>query len=191
MRFDRLTHKAQEAVQEAQSIAGKMNQQEITPEHLFLALLRQEEGVVASLLAKVGANVNGMVQTLEAELRRLPAVTGATAGQVFMSNALKKVFDQAFKEAESLKDEFVSTEHLLIALADTSGTKASEILRREGIAKNVIFKVLTDIRGPHRVTDQDPEGKYQALKKYARDLTELAKRGKLDPWLGGVTKSSA
>ncbi len=184
MRFDRLTLKAQEAVQEAQSIAGKLNQQEITPEHVFLALLRQEEGVVASLLSKVGANVNGMVQTLEGELRKLPTVTGAGAGQVFMSNALKRVFDQAFKEAESLKDEFVSTEHLLIALADVSGTKAAEILRREGVAKNVILKVLADIRGPHRVTDQDPEGKYQALKKYARDLTELAKKGQLDPVIG-------
>ncbi len=184
MRLDKLTIKAQEAMQEAQNLAGKFNQQEITPEHLLMALMQQGEGVVPSLLAKLGANRAGLGEALQSIVRGLPAVSGAGASQVYISNQLKKVFDEAFKEAEMLKDEFVSTEHLLIALSEVSGTKASELLRREGITKQVILKVLADIRGPHRVTDQDPEGKYQALKKYGRDLTELAKKGRLDPVIG-------
>jgi len=184
MRLDRLTIKAQEALQEAQGIAGKLNQQEIAPEHLLLALMRQDEGVVSALMAKIGANKRAIEEKIDAELKRMPTITGAGAGQVYMSQPLQKVFDQAFKEAESLKDEFVSSEHLLIALADVSGTKAGDILRTEGITKKVVLAVLMNIRGPHRVTDQDPEGKYQALKKYGRDLTEMAKKGSLDPVIG-------
>jgi len=184
MRLDKLTIKAQEAVQEAQNIAGKLNQQEIAPEHLLLALMRQDEGVVSALLSKIGANKRTIEDKLDAELKRKPSVTGAAAGQVFMSQSLQKVFDPAFKEAESLQVGFVSSEHLLIALADVSGTKAGDILRAEGISKKVVLAVLMDVRGPHRVTDQDPEGKYQALKKYGRDLTEMAKKGSLDPVIG-------
>jgi len=183
MRFDKLTIKAQEAVQEAQNLAGKFNQQEIVPEHLLLTLLRQEEGVVPSIMAKMGVNTQAMIPELEGVLRNLPSVSGAGAGQVYMSNSLKKVFDQAFKEAENLKDEFISTEHLLISLTG-SGTRAAEILKKQGVTKQIILKVLMDVRGPHRVTDQDPEGKYQALKKYGRDLTDLAKQGRLDPVIG-------
>jgi len=184
MRFDRLTLKAQEAVQEAQNIAGKLNQQEITPEHLLLALVRQEGGVAPAILKKIGANIPKIQSDLEAVLRVLPQVTGAGVGQVYISSQLNRIFDAAFKEAESLKDEFVSTEHLLISIADSKQTKAGEMLRGEGASKAVILKILKDIRGTQRVTDQDPEGKYQALKKYARDLTELARKGSLDPVIG-------
>ncbi len=184
MRFDRFTIKAQEAVQEAQNIAGKQNQQEITPEHLLLALLSQEGGVVGAILLKVGANIGNMRQELDAEIRRLPKVTGAQAGQIYISSSLNRIFDLAFKEAESLKDEFISTEHLLIAVAETKGTKSYDLLRSQGVTKAVILKVLKDIRGSQRVLDQEPESKYQALKKYSRDLTELAKKGSLDPVIG-------
>ena len=184
MRFDRLTLKAQEAVQEAQNIAGKLNQQEIAPEHLLLALIRQDGGVGPSILKKIGANIPKLDGDLQTAIKVLPQVTGAATGQVYLSSVLKQVFDQAFKEAEGLKDEFVSTEHLLISIADSKKTKAGDLLREQGASKSVILKILKDIRGTQRVTDQDPEGKYQALKKYARDLTELAKKGSLDPVIG-------
>lgn len=193
MRFDRLTLKAQEAVGEAQNIAGKLNQQEIAPEHLLLALMRQEGGVVPAILKKIGANISKMEGDLESAIRALPQVTGAGVGQVYISSTLNRIFDAAFKEAEALKDEFVSTEHLLISIADAKQTKAGlpagalvagDMLREQGASKSVILKILKDIRGTQRVTDQDPEGKYQALKKYARDLTELARKGSLDPVIG-------
>jgi ATP-dependent Clp protease ATP-binding subunit ClpB len=184
MRFDKLTIKAQEAVQEAQNIAGRKNQQEITAEHLLLALLTQEGGVAPSILKKVGVNIPGITQELETAIRNLPKVTGGGAGQVYISSSLNRIFDQAFKEAEALKDEFVSTEHLLIAIAEAKGVKASDLLRAEGLTKAVILKVLKDVRGTQRVVDQEPEGKYQALKKYSRDLTELARKGSLDPVIG-------
>jgi len=184
MRFDRLTLKAQDAVQEAQNIAGKLNQQEIAPEHLLLSLIRQDGGVVTAILRKIGANVDKMSQDLESAIKNLPQVTGAAMGQVYISSSLKRVFDESFKHADTLKDEYVSAEHLLIAISEARGGKAGDLLREQGVTKAVVLKVLQDIRGPHRVTDQDPEGKYQALKKYSRDLTELARKGSLDPVIG-------
>jgi ATP-dependent Clp protease ATP-binding subunit ClpB len=184
MRLDKLTVKAQEAMQEAQNIAGKYNQQEIAPEHLLMAMLGQDGGVVPAILAKIGINVPQLTQNIEAAIKVLPQVTGVGMGQVYVSPSLKKIFDEAFKEAEALKDEFISSEHILIAMAADKKSKAGELLREQGAAKNVILTVLKDIRGPHRVTDQDPEGKYQAIKKYGRDLTEDARQGKLDPVIG-------
>jgi ATP-dependent Clp protease ATP-binding subunit ClpB len=184
MRFDRFTLKAQEAVQEAQNLAGKWNQQEIAPEHLLYALLTQEGGVVPAILKKIGVEPARLADEMQRAAREAPKVTGAGAGQTFLSNALKHIFDQAFKEAEALKDDYVSCEHILIAIAEEKGCRASDALRAQGIVKKVILTVLQDIRGEHRVTDQDPEGKYQALKKYGRDLTEAARQGKLDPVIG-------
>ncbi len=184
MRFDKLTIKAQEAVQAAQDFAGRNNQQEITPEHLLLALINQDEGVVPAILKKIGLNINDIKSELEKVVKVLPQVTGAALGQAYISSELKEIFDTAFKEADSLKDEFISSEHLLIAIAQSKKAKAGGLLREKGADKKVIMAVLQDIRGSQRVTDQDPEGKYQALKKYARDLTDLAKRGKLDPVIG-------
>lgn len=185
MRFDKLTVKLQEAFAEAQNLAGKFNQQEITPDHLLYAMLLQEEGIVVGILKKIGTDVAHISNELISGIKVLPHVTGSgIGGQVYISQTLALAFDNAFKEADAMKDEFVSSEHVLIAIAQEKGTKAGEILRSQGINKKVILKVLADIRGPHRVTDQDPEGKYQALKKYGRDLTEAAKAGKLDPVIG-------
>ena len=184
MRLDKLTLKAQEAFQEAQNIAGKFNQQEITPEHILLAFLQQEGGVVPAIFSKVGTNANLFVDKLMGLIKTLPQVTGSVASQVYISSILKRVMDNAFKEAEILKDEFVSSEHVLIAISSEKDCKAGEMLREQGMSKKVILKILQDVRGPHRVTDQDPEGKYQALKKYACDLTEMARQGKLDPVIG-------
>ena len=184
MRLDRLTVKAQEAFDSAQKLAGKFNQQEITPEHLLHEMVAQEGGVAGSVLRKIGVDTKKLEADLMSAVRTLPQVTGAGAGQVYISSALKRVFDNAFREAEALKDEFVSSEHLLIAIAEEKGSKAGEMLRELGVTKKVILAVLMEIRGPHRVTDQDPEGKYQALKKYGRDLTEAARAGKLDPVIG-------
>jgi len=184
MRFDRFTLKAQEAVQEAQSLAGKWNQQEITPEHLLYVLLTQEGGVVPAIVKKIGIEPSQMADEMHKAAREAPKVTGAGAGQTFLSNSLKRVFDNAFKEAEAMGDDYVSSEHILIAITEEKGCKAGDVLRSQGIVKKVILTVLQDIRGGHRVTDQDPEGKYQALKKYGRDLTEAARGGKLDPVIG-------
>ncbi|MFH1829499.1 MAG: ATP-dependent chaperone ClpB [Pseudomonadota bacterium] len=184
MRFDRFTIKAQEAINEAQNLAGKWNQQEISPEHMLYALLSQEEGVVPAILKKIGAEPARIADEAKKAAREVPKVTGADASQTFMSPTLKRILDNAFKEAESLKDDYVSCEHILIAISEEKGCKAGDMLRAQGIVKKVILAVLADIRGVHRVTDQDPEGKYQALKKYSRDLTEAARQGKLDPVIG-------
>ncbi len=184
MRFDRFTLKAQEAIQEAQNLAGKWNQQEISPEHMLYALLSQEEGVVPAILKKIGVETARIAEEAKKAARDVPKVTGADAGQTFLSHTLKRILDNSFKEAETLKDDFVSCEHILIAISEEKGCKAADMLRAQGIVKKVILAVLQDIRGGHRITDQDPEGKYQALKKYGRDLTEAARQGKLDPVIG-------
>ncbi len=184
MRLDKLTIKAQEAMQEAQNLAQKYTQQEVTPEHLLLAMIQQEGGVVPAILVKIGINTKQLADDLIAAIKVLPQVSGASVGQVYISQTLKRVFDHAFKEAEGLGDEFISTEHLLIAIAEEKKGKAGELLRALGIVRKTIHAVLQDIRGTQRVTDQDPEGKYQALKKYGRDLTDAARQGKLDPVIG-------
>ncbi|MBN1283209.1 MAG: ATP-dependent chaperone ClpB [Proteobacteria bacterium] len=184
MRFDRLTLKAQEAVNEAQTLAGKWNQQEISPEHILIAMLGQDGGVVPAIMKKIGVEPARILEDVTKAARQAPQVTGTGAGQTYLSPSLKRALDNAFKEAEAMGDEFVSCEHILIAIADEKGCKAGDLLRAAGVSKKVIMAVLRDIRGEHRVTDQDPEGKYQALKKYSRDLTEAARQGKLDPVIG-------
>ena len=180
-RFDKFTLKAQEAVQAAQDAAGKRHHQNIEAEHLLLALLEQTDGVVLPLLKKLGADPGRLKDDLEEALGRLPKVEGLV--QTYLSPRLGKLFERAEQEADRLKDEYTSTEHLLIAAADGDGA-AGEILARHGVTKDKIFTVLVDIRGSQRVTDQNPEGKYQALTRYGRDLTDLARRGKLDPVIG-------
>ena len=183
MRFDRFTLKAQEAVQSAQEIAQSYNHQEVNPEHLLLALLQQEEGVVIPIIQKLGANVTAIRHDLEEELQKVPKVQGAGM-EMYLSSALRKVFDMAWQEATQLKDEYLSADHLLIALADFKDTSAGQILRQHGVTKDNILQVLVTIRGSQRVTDQNPEDKYQALKRFARELTEEARKGKLDPVIG-------
>ncbi len=180
-RFDRLTVKAQEAAQAAQEEAGKRHHQQVDVEHLLLALIEQTDGVVLPLLKKLGSDPGKIKADLEGALHRLPKVEGLV--QTYLSPRLGKLFDKAEQEAERLKDEYISTEHLLIAAADGDGP-ARDILSRHGVMKDKIFTALVDIRGSQRVTDQNPEDKYQALTRYGRDLTDLARRSKLDPVIG-------
>ncbi len=184
MNIDKFTLKAQEALQEAKSIAERKHHQQIDVEHLLLALLEQKEGIVIPILQKLGANPDLILSQVENELNRFPQVTGRGAGQVYLSPRLNELFNMAGKEAERLMDEYISTEHLLIAIAEEKQAPASQILFRNGVNRDAIFRVLQEIRGPHRVTDQNPEEKYQALKRYSRDLTEEARKGKLDPVIG-------
>jgi ATP-dependent Clp protease ATP-binding subunit ClpB len=180
-RFDKLTLKAQEAVQAAQDKASKKHNQQVDVEHLLSALLEQTDGVVLPLVKKLGADPGRLQDEIEDALNRLPRVEGLV--QTYLAPRLAKLFERADEEADRLKDEYVSTEHLVIAAAEIDGA-AKEILARHGVTKDRIFAVLVDIRGSQRVTDQNPEDKYQALTKYGRDLTEMARRGKLDPVIG-------
>ena len=184
MRFDRFTLKAQEAVQEAQNIVLENDQQQLDVEHLMLALLEQSEGVVLSILQKLGANTAAIKKATFEEIQKRPQVSGAGAGELYLTPRFNQVIDSAFDQMEELQDQYVSTEHLLLAISGESDGAASAILRVEGVTRDAILKALVDIRGSQRVTDQTPEDKYQALEKYARDLTELAKLGKLDPVIG-------
>ena len=184
MQIEKLTLKAQEALQEAKNIAERLNHQQIDVEHLLSALLGQKEGVVLPVLQKLGANPDAIASQLQGELGRIPQVSGRGAGQAYLSGRVNELFDAAWKEAERLTDEYLSTEHLLIAIADEKQGHSSQVLRRHGVTKDAIYRVLQEIRGPHRVTDQNPEEKYQAVKRYSRDLTEEARKGKLDPVIG-------
>ena len=184
MQIEKFTLKAQEVLQEAKAIAERRNHQQIDVEHLLLALLEQKEGIAIPILQKLGANIDLITSQLEGELNRIPKVTGGGAGQVYLSSRVNEIFDAAWKEAERLMDEYLSTEHLFIAIADEKRGPSYQILQRNGVTKDAIFRVLQEIRGPHRVTDQNPEEKYQALKRYSRDLTEEARKGKLDPVIG-------
>ncbi len=182
MRFDKFTIKAQEALQEAQSLAEKHEHQQIEPEHLLLALLGQNEGIVPQIFQKLGVPVSALAAQLEEIINKIPKVYGGGAGQVYISPRLKKVLDNSFQEAERLKDEYTSTEHMLLALSEEPGT--AKFLAGQGVNKDALYKVLAGVRGSQRVTDQNPEEKYQALDRYTRDLTALAKKGKLDPVIG-------
>lgn len=182
IRWDKFTIKAQEAIQEAQEIAEKKNHQEITPEHLLLALLREEGGIVSSILKNLGVDRGQIINQVEEHVDRLPKVFGG--GQLYISPGLKRVLDLAQEEASNLKDEYISTEHLLLSLCEDETSSAGRILQQQGINKDNLLKALASIRGTQRVTDQNPEDKYQALERFTRDLTELASQGKLDPVIG-------
>ncbi|MEA3408867.1 MAG: Clp protease N-terminal domain-containing protein, partial [Candidatus Eisenbacteria bacterium] len=183
MRLDRFTLKAQEAVQAAQNLAADQSHQEIVPEHLLVALLDQHEGIVIPILQRLGADIGRVRDEVQAALGRLPEVHGA-AGETYASSVLQSVLGAAWTEAQQLKDEYVSTEHLLIAVAEEQDAPSGATLRGAGASRENIFKVLKDIRGSARVTDQSPEEKYQALARYSKDLTDLARAGKLDPVIG-------
>ncbi len=183
MRLDKLTIKAQEALQAAQHLAEERQHPEITPEHLFSALLGQEDGVVRPILEKLGVPVSAISQQVDQLLGVLPQVSGSQSGQA-LSPTGKKVLDVGFDEAGRLKDDYVSTEHFLLGLASVDGTPTSDLLKKNGVTKDKVLEALAEVRGNQRVTDQNPEGKYQALKRYARDLTEMARKKKLDPVIG-------
>ncbi len=182
MRFDKLTVKAQEAVQAAQSLADQGNHQALEPEHLLLALIQQQEGVVGPLLAKLGARPEAIVRLVQAELDKLPKVSGG--GRQYVGPRLEKALGVAWDEAQRLKDDYCSTEHLLIGIAQDKTGAAARVLAAQGVTPEAIYRALVDVRGSQRVTDQNPEEKYQALQRYSKDLTELARTGKLDPVIG-------
>jgi len=182
MNYEKFTIKAQEALSEATSIAQKNDHSQIESEHLLLALLRQEKGIVSSIIERIGGDANGLTSDTEALVKDTPKIYGEAA-QIFYSSALSKILAKAEVEASALKDEFVSTEHILLAMAAADG-KAANLLKRAGVTKEAILNALKHIRGKARVTDQNPEEKYQVLDRYCRDLTALARQEKLDPVIG-------
>ncbi len=187
MNTNKLTIKAQEALSDMQNVATNLGHQEILPEHLLLALIRQADGVVKTIIDRVsplqsGTPLSEAVATeLTNELAKKPKVSG---GSVYVSNSLNKAFSIAEKEAKKLKDEFTSTEHFLLAVIEEGSSYAAAVLKKNGVSRDAVLKALVDIRGTQTITNQNPEAKYQALEKYSRDLTNLAKRGKLDPVIG-------
>src|SRR3954464_4159213 len=183
MNFNKLTVKAQEAVAEAQNLARGAGNPEVTPEHLLIALLRQEGGIVVPILTKLGLQPGQIETEPAAEVAKYSRVGGASA-EPMVGSGLRKVFDAAFSAATQFNDEYVSTEHFLLAIARTKETTAATVLARHGAVPDALLKALQSVRGTQRVTDQNPEDKYQALERYARDLTAMARRGKLDPVIG-------
>ncbi len=181
LRLDKFTLKAQEAVQDCEQEAERFANQQVEPLHLLMALLRQGDSIVPEVIKKLGGRTEAVLADAEKACEKLPQVSGA---ERYFSSGLKKTLEAAIKEMSVLKDEYASTEHLLLALSAGSGDAAQEALARAGITRDAILKALQSVRGSHRVTDQNPEAKYQALQKYARDLTDLARRGKLDPVIG-------
>ena len=182
LRFEKLTVKAQEAVQAAQEVAATRENQQIEPVHLLAALVAQDGGVVPPLVTKLGIRPEVLSQEIEREIARLPKVQGF--GQQHMGPAVNRVLERAFKEAENFKDEYVSTEHLFLAIAREDRDPAGQLLKRLGASHEAILQALTSVRGSQRVVTQNPEATYESLEKYARDLTELARRSKLDPVIG-------
>ncbi len=182
IKWEKLTVKSQEAIQGAQGHAAENGNPEVLPVHLMAALLEDREGIVIPVLEKVGVPIEQFLSGINSAIAKLPKVQGGT--QPGLSPALQKVLEQAFKEADNFKDEYVSTEHLLLALSKQKGDGVQSALAGFGATHDSILKALTAVRGSQRVTDQNPEGKFQALEKYAKDLTDLARRGKLDPVIG-------
>ena len=182
MRMDKLTIKSQEALAEAQAQASSRGHTEITPAHLLRALLGQPEGSTVPVLQKLGLAIDPLLEQLEKLLETLPKVSGGAQSQ--LARATSRVLEKAFAEADALKDEYVSTEHLLLAIASDEADKTGELLRSSGADRDTLLKALASVRGGARVTDPDPESKYQSLAKFGRDLTDVARRGKVDPVVG-------
>jgi ATP-dependent Clp protease ATP-binding subunit ClpB len=183
MRLDKLTIKAQEALAASHAAAEQRAHQEVTPEHLLQALLTQEEGVALAVLRKLGADPEALLRKVEEALAAQPQVRGSTA-DVYVGRRLKDLLDEATRQSLDFKDEYVSSEHLLLALLSKDLGAASRVLREGGVDRDAVLKALTEVRGSQRVTDPDAEQRYQSLAKYTRDLTELARQGKLDPVIG-------
>jgi ATP-dependent Clp protease ATP-binding subunit ClpB len=182
LRYDKLTVKAQEALQAAQEMGARGGQQQIEPLHILWALIAQGDGVVPPLLEKLGVAPSRLAGEIEKQIARLPKVTGIS--QQYLSKDSNEVLEKAFDEAHRLKDEYVSTEHILLAIAAAGKDPAAQLLTREGATHDAILQAMISIRGSHRVTSENPESTYRALEQYGRDLTDLARRGKLDPVIG-------
>ena len=184
MQLDKFTVKSQEAIQTAHNTAQQFGNQEMQPEHLLKAILEQPEGVVVPVLQKMGVEPSQVLAAANELIDKLPKVSGGGAGQTYMSQDFKKVMDEAFKKATSMQDDYVSQEHLFMAILAIGALAAAQALQKLGISEDGFLQALTAIRGNQRVTDQYPEDKYQALEKYARNLTDAARQGKLDPVIG-------
>ncbi len=182
MKIERFTDKAREAISEAAEIAKQHSNGQIEVEHLLDALLTQEGGVVQQIIQKVGGNLSEAKRMTESDIERMPRVYGGS--EPGLSSRLLKVLEDAWREMSNFKDEYLSVEHLLLAMFGTDDEAARRVLRAAGLTRDNVLQALTSIRGSQRVTDQNPEGKYQALEKYGRNLTELARQGKLDPVIG-------
>ena len=183
IRFDKFTQKAQEAVQQSQVLAAEQNHQQIDPMHLLIALVEQPEGVVQAVLSKVGIQPGAVAQEARGKFGSIPKVTGAEGG-THMAPSLNEIFQQAHKETERFKDEYVSTEHLFLAICGRKSDPTGKLVNQMGASHDVILQALVSVRGTQRVTDQHPEAKYQALERYAVDMTEAARHSKLDPVIG-------
>ncbi|HSS22612.1 MAG TPA: ATP-dependent chaperone ClpB [Pyrinomonadaceae bacterium] len=181
MRLDKFTLRAQEAIQSAIELAERSQNQQVEPEHLLAAMLEQPEGIVRPILGKLGVNVQVVQNDVQSAIARIPRVEG---GQQYFSSRLSQVFTATQKQADKMQDEFNSTEHLLLAIVDEKEGESGKILRQHGVKRDDLLKVIEQMRGGSRITDQNAEQNYQALSKYARDLTELARKGKLDPVIG-------
>jgi len=182
--MDKFTMKSQEAIQAAQRLAERKGNQQLDAEHLLWALLEDDVGVTSQILKRLGINKKTLQQDVEEAIEKFPKVIGATPlGQIYVSPRLKEVFENASKEAEHLQDDYVSVEHLLLSLLSISGP-SSDLLKRYGATADKALSAMQEIRGGQRVTDPTPEDKYQALKRYGRNLTELASKGRLDPVIG-------
>jgi ATP-dependent Clp protease ATP-binding subunit ClpB len=184
MRFDRFTIKSQEVIQKSQSLAAQCGNQQIEPEHLLSGLLADKEGAAVAVLRKLGVTPESIAAELLRAIERLPKVGGAGFGEAYISGRTKAVLEAAFAEATQMKDEYVSVEHMLLALIEEKSGEAARILSRSGVSRDAVLRVLQDIRGAQRITDPNPEDKYQALQRFSRDLTDLARQGKLDPVIG-------
>src|SRR5579863_1139280 len=184
IRWDKLTVKAQEAMQRANDLASEHGNPELQPVHILAALVEDSEGIVPPVLERVGAHASAVQSEAMRDIEKLPRVSGSGATQAHLADASSKLLENAFKEASNFKDEYVSTEHLLLGITKLKRDPAQEMLARAGASYDNILRALTTVRGNQKVTDQNPEAKYQALERYAKDLTELARHGKLDPVIG-------
>jgi ATP-dependent Clp protease ATP-binding subunit ClpB len=184
MRFDKFTLKSQELIRKAQELTSTLGNQQIETGHFLAVMLEEPEGITRSILRKLDASPDTIANEVRAVLDKTPKISGAGAQEAYLSQQAKGMLDKAFSEASSMKDEYVSIEHILIAIVQDKESEAARILARHGVTRDAILKVLVDIRGTQRITDPNPEDKYQALEKYSRDFTELARSGKLDPVIG-------
>jgi ATP-dependent Clp protease ATP-binding subunit ClpB len=184
MNLQKLTLKSQEALQTAQEIASGYSNQQIEPVHILAAMLQDSAGIVPPMLMKIGANVNYLKIKVNESIEGLPKVSGGALGNQYLSQNTSRMLESALKQATGMGDEYVSTEHILIAMSEDSSTPAGSFLRDQGVTKDAVLKALKEIRGSQRVTDQNPEDKYQALSRYGRNLNDLARKGKMDPVIG-------
>ncbi|ETR70818.1 MAG: ATP-dependent chaperone ClpB [Candidatus Magnetoglobus multicellularis str. Araruama] len=184
MRFDQFTVKSQETIQKAHSIAGQMNHQQFEPEHLLSAMVNTDESIVQAILKKMGVSVTAVSKDIQTCLNKMPKVTGTGINDIYMSERTRQIMTDALRRAENMKDEYVSQEHLFLAITDENKSPVADILKKHRIEPDMVLNALIAIRGNQRVDDPNPEDKYQALDRFSKDLTAQARKGKIDPVIG-------